>query len=132
MSYIFIYIFIKIFAGRCYDAATLYYRLDKGQILTMENVAYAVDREKVKESGFFVKGNGYIELDQFIGHCFSDPSICADGMSFSFYVKVTYANETASTLARYNLLHFVFGSDKIFVLLISILFWLFFTERKIM
>lgn len=86
--------------GRCYETAALYYRLNKGQIFTMEDVTYVNDRESFAESAFYLTGVGYVELDQFIDHCFSDPSFCTAGLSLSLYVKVQSVSDESQTLIR--------------------------------
>lgn len=89
-----------LFVGRCYETAALYYRLNKGQIFTIENEVYVRDRENFEESGFYFEGNGYVELDQFIEHCFSDPSLCTSGLSLSLYTKIDRVASASDTLLR--------------------------------
>lgn len=75
--------------GRCYDSASIYYRLNKGQIFTSDNVIYVKDRDNLVESAFYFDKNGYVDLDEFPEHCFSDPSKCeSEGFSLSFYTLI--------------------------------------------
>lgn len=88
--------------GRCYDSADLYYKLQKGQIFTMENVEYVTDRDGLTASAFQFSNDGYTELDDFslLFQCFSDPSACAHGFSVSFYIKLKGITDDVDTVIR--------------------------------
>ena len=88
--------------GRCYDSADLYYKLQKGQIFTMENVEYVRDRDDLTESAFLFVNGSYTELDDFsvLYRCFADPSVCTGGLSLSFYIMFTSVTENVDTVIR--------------------------------
>lgn len=64
-----------------------------------ETIQYLKDRDEIAESAFYLPSS-YLELDQFIEHCFSDPSICTNGLSLSLYVNVKKVLSGYDTLLR--------------------------------
>ena len=66
----------------------------------MDNVEYRRDRENLADSAFYLPGDAYVVLDQFAGKCFSDPSLCTDGMSISFYLKLDTVTANQVALVR--------------------------------